>query len=359
MPINEKLRKYFATELGESYGTLPDLENKWLRKQVGEEGTTPDLWYRYLLGLGYSGTISDMKSKWIATIDTPSWVPPDLWLDPSDLDTLFQDAAGTTPVTAPGQSVGLVLDKSGNGYHAAQPTAAARPTLLDVSGNLGLRFDLAVDALTTTLPQAINGDILIAGTKGSVIETVSYAAGSTFTVGPDTYTGGTTGILRSIGDVVGIVLIDRSLTQVEKDQLIRYYKAKGAKGLLVPGPELFPNPDFNDGLNSYTAAGATISLVGGNLQYIGTSFAHYVAGPAVTQVGKVYQINVLVESITRGTPLVTAGLGGSPSGELRVGDNRLYLSHLGTVGSPIIASDTEAVISLFSVRELRPQEDWT
>lgn len=35
-----------------------------------------------------------------------------VWLDPSDLSTLFQDAAGTTPVTAPGQPVGLALDKS-------------------------------------------------------------------------------------------------------------------------------------------------------------------------------------------------------------------------------------------------------
>ena len=35
-----------------------------------------------------------------------------LWLDPSDLTTLFQGAAGTTPVTAPGQPVGLALDKS-------------------------------------------------------------------------------------------------------------------------------------------------------------------------------------------------------------------------------------------------------
>jgi len=37
---------------------------------------------------------------------------PGFWFDPSDLSTLFQDAAGTTPVTAAGQSVGLVLDKS-------------------------------------------------------------------------------------------------------------------------------------------------------------------------------------------------------------------------------------------------------
>lgn len=37
---------------------------------------------------------------------------PGFLYDPSDLSTLFQDAAGTTPVTAAGQSVGLVLDKS-------------------------------------------------------------------------------------------------------------------------------------------------------------------------------------------------------------------------------------------------------
>ena len=35
-----------------------------------------------------------------------------VWYDPSDLTTLFQDSAGTTPVTAAGQSVGLMLDKS-------------------------------------------------------------------------------------------------------------------------------------------------------------------------------------------------------------------------------------------------------
>ena len=31
---------------------------------------------------------------------------PGVWYDPSDLTTLFQDAAGTTPVTAAGQPVG-------------------------------------------------------------------------------------------------------------------------------------------------------------------------------------------------------------------------------------------------------------
>lgn len=37
---------------------------------------------------------------------------PGVWYDPSDLSTLFQDTAGTTPLTTPGQTVALMLDKS-------------------------------------------------------------------------------------------------------------------------------------------------------------------------------------------------------------------------------------------------------
>lgn len=48
--------------------------------------------------------------------------------DLSDMSTLFQDAAGTTPVTAVGQPVGLCLDKSGRGNHRSQSTSLPRPT---------------------------------------------------------------------------------------------------------------------------------------------------------------------------------------------------------------------------------------
>lgn len=51
------------------------------------------------------------------------------WFDPEDFSTMFQDAAGTTPVTALEQPVGKMLDKSGNGYHATQSITASRPTL--------------------------------------------------------------------------------------------------------------------------------------------------------------------------------------------------------------------------------------
>lgn len=73
-----------------------------------------------------------------------------VWYDPSDFSTMFQDAAGTTPVTAVGQPVGRILDKSGRGNHATQATAASRPVLQqDGTGRYFLLFDGVDDWLQT------------------------------------------------------------------------------------------------------------------------------------------------------------------------------------------------------------------
>lgn len=50
-----------------------------------------------------------------------------VWYDPSDKSTLFQDVAGTVPVTKDGDPVALMRDKSGNGNHAVQTVSTARP----------------------------------------------------------------------------------------------------------------------------------------------------------------------------------------------------------------------------------------
>jgi len=71
------------------------------------------------------------------------------WYAPSDLSTLFQDSAGTTPVTADGQPVGLALDKSGNGNHASQATATARPLYRTDGTRHWLEFDGVDDSLST------------------------------------------------------------------------------------------------------------------------------------------------------------------------------------------------------------------
>lgn len=72
------------------------------------------------------------------------------WYDPGDMSTLFQDAAGTIPVTAVEQPVGKMLDKSGRGNHATQATTTKRPTLKqDANGCYYLSFDGVDDAMQT------------------------------------------------------------------------------------------------------------------------------------------------------------------------------------------------------------------
>lgn len=43
-----------------------------------------------------------------------------VWFDPSDTETLFEDAAGSLPVTLAGQPVGLALDKSRNLFFGSE-----------------------------------------------------------------------------------------------------------------------------------------------------------------------------------------------------------------------------------------------
>jgi hypothetical protein len=80
---------------------------------------------------------------------------PGVWYDPSDLTTMFQDTAGTTPVTTPGQTVARINDKSGRGNNATQATTASRPTygIVPLGGrrNLLLNTDtLATQSVTVT-----------------------------------------------------------------------------------------------------------------------------------------------------------------------------------------------------------------
>ena len=52
--------------------------------------------------------------------------------DPNDLSTMFQDAAGTVPVTGTGQPVAYIKDLSGNNNHAKQLDSGKRPLLSSI-----------------------------------------------------------------------------------------------------------------------------------------------------------------------------------------------------------------------------------
>ena len=106
------------------------------------------------------------------------------WYDPSDLTTLFQDAAGTTPVTAVEQPVGLMKDKSGRGNHAFQTTSANRPVL---SGRVNQFVSTETLATQTVTTRATTQTLRFTG-SGSI--TLSGTATGTYTAG--TYTFATT-----------------------------------------------------------------------------------------------------------------------------------------------------------------------
>lgn len=64
-----------------------------------------------------------------------------VWLDPSDLTTMFQNTAGTVPVTAAGQPVGLILDKSKNlvlGPEIIDINNLPTPTIGNLGGSNGV-----------------------------------------------------------------------------------------------------------------------------------------------------------------------------------------------------------------------------
>jgi len=123
-----------------------------------------------------------------------------VWYDPSDLTTLFQDSAGTTPVTAPNQTVGLMLDKSGRGNHATQATSTQRP-IYGINPIVGTRnlivyseqfenaawgkVEATATSNATTAPDGTNtADALIPSTS-SVSSHQTNQAVSNLTVGPN------------------------------------------------------------------------------------------------------------------------------------------------------------------------------
>jgi len=72
------------------------------------------------------------------------------WYDPSDISTLWQDNARTTPVTAIGQTVGAIDDKSGRGNHLLQATSSLRPAYQqDASGRFFLDPDGSGDTMAS------------------------------------------------------------------------------------------------------------------------------------------------------------------------------------------------------------------
>jgi len=115
-----------------------------------------------------------------------------LW-DFSTLANLYQDSAGTTPCTAVGDPIGLVLDTSGRGNHLTQSTSTQRPTLgrMPATGVRNLLVNTATLSTQSVTTTAQNYTIQFTG-AGSITASGTYSGaltnGQTFTCTDGTLT---------------------------------------------------------------------------------------------------------------------------------------------------------------------------
>ncbi|MDV4166758.1 hypothetical protein [Rhodovulum sp. FJ3] len=122
---------------------------------------------------------------------------PQAWFDPSDATTLFSDTAMSVAVTADGQQVAAMLDKSGSGNHLLQDTAAARPIYRTDGVSSWLEFDGADDMFTLAsrfglaANPALTACVALRASAESSIDTVWHI-------------GGSSGILEGAGGTSGL-----------------------------------------------------------------------------------------------------------------------------------------------------------
>jgi hypothetical protein len=100
--------------------------------------------------------IQDGYKNWVSHRRQSSWTPNALfasgesgdWFDPSDLSRMWQDTAGTTPITADGQSVARIDGQRGV-VSLRQSDAARRPLYKTSAGLHWLQFDGTNDNLAS------------------------------------------------------------------------------------------------------------------------------------------------------------------------------------------------------------------
>ena len=166
-----------------------------------------------------------------------------VWYDPSDRATLFQDSAGTTPVTAVEQPVGLILDKSGGGNHAYQSTSTSRPVLK--AGYQAPAQSLSYDGVddtfaAVTFPSDLGSNCTVAYSldgRGAVIHT-GQTIGTTYQLPAQTNN--------------GLIIVNRALTASETTLVKRYLDQRAG---------IYSTIDNVNSVIMYTAKGQPCHMV--------------------------------------------------------------------------------------------------
>jgi len=274
---------------------------------------------------------------------------------------VYQTTDTSSPAEIAGTMVGRIEDQSGNSLPGLQATAGLRPTVQIVGGYRVLRFDHTDDALAVMLAGGQTGTMIAAGRLGTWVETVTNAAGAlTFGGAARTIPGSAVaGILRAVGDVVGIFYISRALAPDEEARVLAYYQAHGALGKLAEGPDIVDNGDF--AADATWVKGAGVSIGGGVMTFaaVAQNAGAQEDGRALT-FGGFHIVRAQVPSLTGGSFKVNLEFG--PSAVLAAGPNTLAASAGGTagvVGAGRVAinanvASTSGTVDDVSVRPLLP-----
>jgi len=143
-----------------------------------------------------------------------------VWYEASDISTLFQLSDGTTAVTAASDPIGYFGDKSGNGNHATQATAAARPTYQ--TGPARATLDKVDDRLSVTVPVGgFTGTMVLGTDQGTASYGVTIPAGA-YDIG------GRGGLYFPGNAIVGQLIRDGALSAGDAAATEAYFVANGA-----------------------------------------------------------------------------------------------------------------------------------
>lgn len=144
------------------------------------------------------------------------------WLNYTDVNTQFQDYAGTQPVTALGQTVAHVRDGSGNDTHGLQSDVSKQP--ISQGDPDRLMFDTVDDSLNIQVPAGgWTGSMVMGSSRGTLTFGVSILEGAFNTntqySGDAKYPG---------ADQFGILIRDGALSVDESNAVEQYLISKGA-----------------------------------------------------------------------------------------------------------------------------------
>lgn len=277
--------------------------------------------------------------------------------DPNDLTTLYQDAAGTIPVTAAGQPVGLMLDKSKGlvlgvekssyasgfssltgiipvGVSNSLIDGALVATSISTDGNDRAEIpitNLVVGRIYTVevvvKGNQVNNQVLYNWTVGSVpvmdIKSTDYTKYKFSFIAT-----AASGVARvyagaGVGDAGGVIQV-KSLSIKELEGNHAYQTVSASRPILqqtpILGNELVVNGSFSAGLTGWTnpdSGGAVTSASGGTVKLNANEGAARLRQSVNITSAGTYLVEVDVVAVTGGT--TQFGIGNATSGDVTYG----------------------------------------